>query len=294
MATFKPSRIIAGVMNWGTWGAKLDTDQLSTLTKQCLDLGVTTIDHADIYGDHTTEAQWGAGFAKSGIARRELQLITKCGIMMPSEQRPGIEDKHYDTTKAHIIRSVEQSLSNLCTDYIDLLLIHRPSPLMQPAVVADAMKELQQSGKVLHFGVSNFTPSQVSLMQSQLTVVANQVEISPTALSTMTDGTLDQCMTNSIIPMAWSPLAGGRLFEGGLSGEDAELKTRLLAVAEKYGWQLDEMIYLFLLHHPAHIHIVTGSSNINRIKVAHEASHVIISDAQWFEIYTASTGRNVP
>jgi len=291
---FKPSRIIAGVMKWGSWGAQLDTDQMCQLTKDCLNMGVTTIDHADIYGGHTTEAQWGAAFAKSGISRNELQLITKCGIMMPSDERPDIEHKHYDTSKGHILASVDQSLANLQTDYIDLLLIHRPSPLMHAEIIADAMHDLRQSGKVLHFGVSNFTTSQVKLLQQHIDITANQIEISPTAISCMTDGTLDQCTTDSIIPMAWSPLAGGRLFADKLSEEDDSLKGRLMAVAEKYGWDLDYMIYLFLLHHPAHIHVVTGSSNAARIKVAYEASHAIISDAQWFEIYTACLGRRVP
>ncbi len=288
------SRIIAGVMKWGAWGAQLNTSSMAKLIEGCLEIGVSTFDHADIYGGHTTEAAWGQAFQQSGIQREKIQLVTKCGIMMQSDQRPDIKAKHYDTSKGHIINSVHTSLRNLKTDYIDMLLIHRPSPIMNPNEIVKAVDELKSSGKVKQFGVSNFTPSQVELINSCVEVDCNQIEISPFELSSFTDGTLDQCMIEGIIPMAWSPMGGGKLFAHSSDPQSLNLRERLSMVAKKYDWSLDEMIYLFLLHHPSDIRPVVGSSKMDRIKIAVDSMHTIISDAQWFEIWTAATGVDVP
>jgi predicted oxidoreductase len=157
-----------------------------------------------------------------------------------------------------------------------------------------AVDELKSSGKVKQFGVSNFTPSQVELINSCVKVDCNQIEISPFELSSFTDGTLDQCMLEGIIPMAWSPMGGGKLFAHSSDPKSLNLRERLSVVAKKYDWSLDEMIYLFLLHHPSDIRPVVGSSKIDRIKIAVDSMHTIISDAQWFEIWTAATGVDVP
>lgn len=294
MPKTKFSKIIAGVMKWGQWGAQLDQSQMSTLIDQCYDVGVTTFDHADIYGAHTTEKEFGDAFEKSSLSRDRIQLISKCGIMMPSPQMPHIKQKHYDTSPGHIIRSVENSLRNLKTDYLDMLLIHRPTPLMDPNEVMKAFDALKTSGKVRNFGVSNFTPSQLLLINSACDIKANQIEISLFELSSFLDGTLDNCMLYDIMPMAWSPMGGGQLFSSTSSVELLAKRERLQRVAQKYNWSLDEMVYLFLLHHPAHIRPVVGSSKIERIKVAIDATHTIISDSQWFEIWTAATGEDVP
>lgn len=287
------SRIIAGVMNWGVWGAKLSKADIAKLIAQCIDIGVTSFDHADIYGDHTTEADWGSAWAEMGINREKIQIISKCGIMHPSNARPNIKAKHYDTTKGHIINSVEKSLKNLRTDYLDMLLIHRPSPLMDPDEIMKAVDKLKTSGKIKDFGVSNFTPSQVKLLATAVELDCNQIEISPFELSSFTDGTLDQCMIRNIMPMAWSPMGGGSLFNPASSPSALDQRERLAKVASKYDWQLDEMIYLFLLHHPANIRPVTGSSKFERIQTASDCLRTIISDTQWFEIWTAATGQDV-
>ena len=288
------TRIIAGVMKWGVWGAKLNTSEMAKLIEDCLNIGVSTFDHADIYGGHTTEAEWGNAFQLSGIDREHLQIVTKCGIMMPSDQKPNIKAKHYDTSKGHIIKSVENSLHNLKTDYIDMLLIHRPSPIMDPDEIMKAIDLLRSSGKVRQFGVSNFSISQVKLLNSCVDVDCNQIEISPFELGAFTDGTLDHCMLEGIIPMAWSPMGGGKLFAHSSDPSLLDQRARLTAVAKKYDWKIDEMIYLFLLHHPSNVRPVVGSSKIERIKTAVDSVHTIISDAQWFEIWTAATGVDVP
>jgi predicted oxidoreductase len=288
------SKIIAGVMKWGQWGAQLETPQMSRLIDECSDIGVTTFDHADIYGGHTTEKEWGLAFQSSNVSRNKIQIITKCGIMMPSDQMPHIRNPHYDTSVGHIIRSVEKSLQNLKTEYLDMLLIHRPSPLMDPNEIMKAIDVLKSSGKVRSFGVSNFTPSQMLLINSAVDIEANQIEISLFELSAFLNGALDNCMLYDVMPMAWSPLGGGKLFSPTPSIELLAKRGRLQKVAETYGWSLDEMVYLFLLHHPAHIRPVVGSSKIERIKIAVDCNRTIISDAQWFEIWTAAMGTEVP
>jgi len=291
--TFHPSRIIAGVMNWGVWGASLGTSDIAVLIKSCISEGVFTFDHADIYGGHTTEEEFGRATKKIGLDRNDYQLITKCGIMMPSRERPHIKEKHYNTSKDHIVKSVERSLSNLNTDYIDLLLVHRPSPLMDPNEINEAITDLKASGKVLHFGVSNFKTSQVSLLKNKTPIAANQIELSPFALKSFVDGDLDYSIENEILPMAWSPIGGGKLFGKLADSNELEKREKLTAIAKKYGWELDFMIYLWLLHHPAQIYPVVGSSKIDRIKTGVKATKETISDAQWFEIYTACLGRLV-
>lgn len=281
-------------MKWGKWGAQLSTDEMARLIQDCCAAGVTSFDQADIYGDHTTEADWGAAYAKSGVARDQIQLISKCGIMHPSSARPNIKAKHYDSSQGHIIHSVEISLKNLKTDHLDLLLIHRPSPLLDPHEVMKAVDALKSAGKVKHFGVSNFNASQMQLMATEVDVEYNQLEIAMTARHTFLDGTLDYCMTHGVKPMAWSPLGGGELFAPSSKPDVLDRRMRLRAVAEKYNWEMDEMAYLFLLHHPSEIRVVTGSSKIDRIKVAMDSVHTLISDAQWFEIWTAATGVDVP
>jgi predicted oxidoreductase len=214
--------------------------------------------------------------------------------MMPSDQMPHIQHKHYNTSQGHIIRSVEKSLQNLQTDYLDMLLIHRPSPLMDPDEIMKAIDVLKSSGKIKSFGVSNFSPSQLLLINSACDVQANQIEISLFELSAFLNGALDNCMLYDVMPMAWSPLGGGKLFSTTSSIELIAKRERLQLVAKKYDWSLDEMVYLFLLHHPSHIRPVVGSSKIERIKTAVDCIHMIISDSQWFEIWTAATGTEVP
>lgn len=287
------SRIIAGAMKWGIWGASLNTSELSNLISKCYEIGVTTFDHADIYGGHTTEKEWGNAYAKTNIGRDSIQIISKCGIMMPSSERPNLKTKHYDVSKQHIISSVDQSLKNLKTDYLDLLLIHRPSPLMNPDIIKEAIEKLKSEGKIIDFGVSNFTTSQMELVSSKIPLTANQIELSMSEMSALDDGTLDYCITNNVSPMVWSPLGGGALFSPSSNPLLLNQRERLNNVAQKYGWTVDEMVYLFILHHPANIKIVTGSSKIERIKIAVDCLNKTITDSQWFEIWTAAKGYDV-
>ncbi|MFN5849838.1 MAG: aldo/keto reductase family oxidoreductase, partial [Chitinophagales bacterium] len=199
------SPIIAGTMSWGVWKKNLNTNQMIELMNCCLENEITTFDHADIYGGYTTEASFGKALSESNIERSKIQLISKCGIQLESEQR-GNTVKHYSYSKEFIIWSVEQSLRNLETDYLDLLLLHRPSPLMQADEIAEAAERLKKDGKILDFGVSNFTPSQSDLIGSKTKISYNQIQFSVTHLEAMLDGSLDYMQIKNIKPMAWSPM----------------------------------------------------------------------------------------
>ena len=194
------SKIIAGTMSWGSWGKQLNPQQIIHLINLCLENSITTFDHADIYGDYTTEADFGKAFKLSNINRNNIELISKCGIAYNSSNRP-TKIKHYNYSRDYIITSVENSLKNLSTDYLDLLLLHRPSPLMEPNEIMEAIAKLGQEGKIKSFGVSNFTPSQVELISTEVPVEVNQIEFSLTQNSALYDGTLDQMIIKKIIPI---------------------------------------------------------------------------------------------
>lgn len=287
------SKVIAGVMKWGTWGAKFDTPSYEHIIKESIALGVTTFDHADIYGDYSTEEEFGNVLRKEPSLRRQMQLITKCGIRRPCVNRPQFKIKSYDTSLAHIVESVETSLKNLGTDYIDALLIHRPDFIMDADEIANAFDRLKEQGKVLHFGVSNFTPSQVSLLNSRFKVEINQIQASVAYLHPFTDGTLDQCQELGIIPMAWSPLGGGNIF----AAEDDERMLRISAVAEmlatKYNSSPDVVLLSWLLQHPSHIVPVLGTSKVERIQSALTASELKLEREEWYMLWRASTGKEV-
>jgi len=206
-------------MTWGSWGKQLSKKEMIVLINHCLEHEVTTFDHADIYGGYTTEIDFGHAWTESGIKRDAIQLISKCGIQHPSGNRTN-KINYYDYRKDYIITSVNQSLKNLHTEYLDLLLLHRPSPLMHPDEISEAITTLKQQGKIRDFGVSNFTPSQVDLMSKNIEVSVNQIEFSLTKFDAMHDGTLDQMLKNKITPMAWSPL--GCVFK-----EDIEQTRRI-------------------------------------------------------------------
>ncbi len=292
----KLSRLICGVMRWGLWGHQLNTDQMLSRIETCLELGITTFDHADIYGGYTTEEAFGQALKKKPALREHMQLITKCGIKMPAEARPDYHIKSYDTSSAHIIASAEQSLKNLCTDHLDLLLIHRPSPLMDPKAIAEAFTQLKKSGKVLHFGVSNFIPSQFEMLNDHFPLVNNQVEASILHLEPFIDGTFDQSIRYQSLPMVWSPLGGGQFFDD----QPGKQIQRILRIAEKQierregRFRIDQWLLAWLLHHPAKLMPVLGTGDPDRLRAAAGAFDITLNDEEWFELWQASTGKEVP
>jgi len=288
------SNIIAGTMKWGIWGAHFNTAAYEAMIKDCLSLAVTTFDHADIYGDYTTEEEFGRVLKQEPSLRQQMQLITKCGIQMVSANRPQHKIKSYDTSFTHITESVELSLKNLGTDYIDCLLIHRPDPLFDAEEVAAAFEQLEKEGKVLQFGVSNFRKWQVDLIRSHFPISVNQIECSVLHLDPFGDGTLDQCQQHGITAMAWSPMGGGNLFA---DDDTDERNKRILAVAnllaEKYHTAADVILLSWLMTHPARIIPVVGTSKIERIQSAVDATNIKLEREDWFMLWRASTGREV-
>lgn len=281
----------------GHWRMKdwnLSVPALQKLINEVIDLGITTFDHADIYGDYECESLFGNVISQSDVNRKDIQIITKCGIKLLSDKYPDRKVKYYDYSQKHIVKSVENSLQNLKTDYIDLLLLHRPSPLLNPNEVAEVFDKLKKEGKVLQFGVSNFTPEQFESLQYNLDdpLVTNQIEISPSQLEHFDNGNLDFCLQHDINPMAWSPLAGGFLF----SNTD-DMSNRINKViqkqAENHSCEVEEIIYAWLFKHPSRIIPIVGSGKIERIACAVKARTLNLSTEDWFEIYEASRGRSV-
>jgi predicted oxidoreductase len=284
------SRIISGTMTWAQGGKQLSTREMAGLIQHCLELGITTFDHADIYGGYTTEGAFGKAFAESKIEREQLQFITKCGIQYVCEARDN-RVKHYDYRKDYIIWSAERSLGELQTEYLDLFLLHRPSPLMHPEEVAAAAGELMKSGKVKSFGVSNFTPSQIALIEKEIPVSGNQVEFSLTAHSVMFDGTLDDVLLNDRMLMSWSPL--GSYFRG-KSEQRKRIKKALKPLKEKYNASASQLLLAWIMNHPAKAYPVVGTANPDRLKESIQAVDLEMELEDWFALLTASQGHKVP
>lgn len=290
----KISKIIHGHWRLAEW--KLTRNELLRLIKGSIDLGITTFDEADIYGNYTCEKLFGDSLALDKAIRKEIEIISKCGIKIVSEKFPDRKAKSYDYSFKHIIFSVEQSLKNLRTDYLDVLLLHRPSPYINPAEVARAFEYLKVSGKVLAFGVSNFNPLQFEMLNSYLDkgLITNQVEISPYNLEHFENGNVDCFLKNKIHPMAWSPLAGGKLLKPS-DEKSIRINKCLIQIAEEMEIEsIDKLIYAWLFSHPCGIIPIVGSSKIERIKLAKESIGIKLSTEHWFRIYSASTGVKLP
>jgi predicted oxidoreductase len=284
------SRFVMGYWRLMDWN--MSSLQLASFIDEHLELGVTTVDHADIYGGYQCEAAFGEALRQAPALRQRMEIVTKCGIATTA--RPEHTLGHYITDSRHIINSAEQSLTLLATDYIDLLLIHRPDPLMEADEVAEAFLNLHQSGKVRHFGVSNFTPAQFALLQSRLpfTLATNQVEISPIHQPLLLDGTLDQLQQLRIRPMAWSCLGGGRLFN---DEQFQPLRNELETIAlELNARTIEQVVYAWILRLPSKPLPIIGSGKIERVRSALAAEELQMTRQHWFRIRKAALGYDVP
>lgn len=284
------SRIIAGTMTWGWWGKKMTTKQMASHIDHCFSKGITTFDHADIYGDYTTEKEFGLALKESGTNRDSIQLISKCGIQLLSNHRSN-KVKHYNYSKDYIINSAIQSLKHLNTDYLDLLLLHRPSPLLNVDDVLEAINYLKQEGVIKDFGVSNFSVSQMQLLEPHLNIISNQVECSLTNHEMMFNGVMDYAINKRQTAMAWSPL--GTYFKQKNSQID-RITEQLKLLCSKYNASEDQLLLAWLLKHPATIHPVIGSTNPERINQAIESININLELEDWFILLEASAGHPVP
>ena len=283
---------------YGVWrlseAADTSAQAVAGRIQACLDQGITTFDHADIYGGYSCEALFGAALRAQPGLKARIEIVTKCDIMLVSEQRPDNRVKHYDTSAAHVQASVERSLKNIGVDAIDLLLIHRPDPLMDHHALGACLDSLIQSGKVRAAGVSNFMPWDMELLQSAMKnrLVTNQIEIGLMQTRGFVDGQIAHAQRLGVPVMAWSPLGGGRLF-----GQDAaalRLRPALQRVAGAQGVDETAVAIAWLLHHPARIIPVLGTNDPARIARMQDALRVTLDRQTWFELYSLANGAAVP
>ena len=284
------SRIVAGMWRMGEWN--LTVEQRVTLIEDCIALGVTSFDHADIYGGYSVEGVFGEALRAQPSLRDRIELVSKCGIKLLSPQRPQHAIQHYDTTAAHITASVEESLRQLHTDRLDLLLIHRPDPLMDFDEIAEAFAGLRKAGKVLHFGVSNFSRHQFESLNRRIELATNQVEFSPLHTAPMFDETFDGLQDLRVAPMIWSPLAGGRLFSA--NDTDAEnLRLVIKDIADRLHQPFASVVFAWIMQLPSRPVPLTGTGRIEAIAVAVAGTQFTLSRAQWFSILRAARGHEV-
>ncbi|SEF45797.1 aldo/keto reductase [Vibrio hangzhouensis] len=288
------SELVQGYWRLADWG--MTPQERLTFLKQHIELGITTVDHADIYGNYECEQLFGEALALEPSLREEIQIISKCDIKLCSDKYPNRKINHYDTGAKHIYESVDNSLQRLGVNELDVLLIHRPDALMDANEVAEAFNELYKIGKVRHFGVSNFSPRQFDLLQSRLSkaLVTNQVEINPLNFEVAHDGTLDQLQQHGVLPMAWSTLAGGEIFSG-KSEQAKRVRAELEAIRDEVGAaSIDQVIYAWVRRLPSRPLPIIGSGKIERVKAAVAALEIELTREQWYRVWVASKGHGVP
>lgn len=277
-------------MTWGCWGSALNNNEMANRIEGALEFGLNRFDHADIYGDYTTEFEFGAALKQSNVAREDIELITKCGIQMTRGRANRV--KHYQYDSKYIIESAERSLKNLGTDYLDLFLLHRPSPLLDTEQVGFAVATLLDQGKIKSFGLSNFLPHQVDSIMRFAPVEANQVQCSITHTDAMYDGTLDQAKHLNVEPMAWSPL--GSLFKNVQNPSVARIREAAVDLLDKYDTDLAGLALAFLAKHPSKISPVVGTTKLDRLADAKKGFETELELEDWFILLEAAKGARVP
>jgi len=284
------SQLVYGMWRIGD-DSNTSAEHVATKIQACLDQGITTFDQADIYGGYTAEAILGTALSKNRSLRKKMEIVTKCDIVAPTGRYSDRRIKYYDTSREHIEASVNQSLTEMGIEHIDLLLIHRPDPLMNHHETANTLDSLVQSGKVRATGVSNFRPWDWKLLQSAMStpLVTNQIEISLAAVSSFTNGDLAFHQQHDHALMAWSPLGGGSLMT-----DTGNLGNKLDYIASEAGVNRAAVAIAFLLHHPAIILPVLGTNNLSRIASVNDAFSVELDRQSWFELYEAALGHEVP
>ena len=282
-------------MAYGMWRLGDDEDtspaRVQAKVDACLAQGITTMDQADIYGGYMAEEILGNALKGTGL-RSEIEIVTKCDIAAPAGRHAQARVKYYDTSRQHITQSVEDSLRLMGIEQIDLLLIHRPDPIMDHHETGTTLDDLVASGKVSNIGVSNFRPWDMDLLQSAMKtrLVTNQIEISVIANDAFTNGDLAYLQRHDIKPMAWSPLAGGALF----TDANASLIAIMKRLGDKQGGDTSTIALAWLMAHPANIIPVVGTNNLDRLRALSTAFDVELGREDWFEIYTAALGHEVP
>ena len=284
------SPIVAGLWRITSW--KLSVAERVRWIELALELGITSFDHADIYGDYHAESAFGEALKAAPALRARMQLVSKCGIRLRNAEH-SYRVNYYDSSATYVRNQVEQSLHKLHTDQLDLVLIHRPDYLMDAAELAETFSALTREGKVAHWGVSNFSASQFALLHQQHSLLTNQIELSPLSMGALDDGTLDQAQQLGLRPMIWSPLGGGHLFTG-QDEQAVRLRAEMTAIATRYGISLTTLAFAWVLRHPSRPHPITGTGRIEGLRDAVAALDVQLDAQDWYAIWTASKGHSVP
>jgi predicted oxidoreductase len=279
-------KLIAGTMRWGSWGAKMSNQQYADSISKWLEYGVNEFDLANLYGDYSCEKEFGDALRRLKISRSSVRLISKMGIENPSAERGNLV-KHYNYSKKHILSCVERTLQDLQTDYLDVLLLHRPSPLMQVDHVAEAISALVSEGKIKSFGVSNFLPSQVDWLSNQIKIDHNQISFSLSDFKAMENGSLESFASQNLSVAAYSPIIH-------LENTSAELKLQLTSLSEKYNCSEACIAVAWVLKHPLISSVVIGTSKLERIQEIQKALEVRLSIQDYFFLWEAARGTKVP
>lgn len=286
---------------YGTWrlleGAAppAPRDLLARL-QRCADLGITTIDTAEIYGKYRVEEALGAALALDPALRQRLELVTKAGIYVPNAFHPDRKVAFYDASGARLVKSCEKSLRFLGVDHVDLFLVHRPDWRTHPDDTAEGLNRLLKDGKIRSAGVSNYTAHQFEALNARMDqpLVTNQVEFSLAEMAPITDGVFDQCLRLGISPMAWSPLGGGRLTRAD-DAVGARVQQAAAEMAERHGGAtVDQLAYAWILAHPSRPMPIIGSNRLERIESAARAVELTLSREEWYGLWTAAQGRRIP
>ena len=264
--------------------------------QRCADLGITTIDTAEIYGKYQVEEALGAALALDKGLRQRLEIVTKAGIYVPNAFHPARKVSYYDATGARLIKSLEKSLRFLGVDHVELLLVHRPDWLTHPDETAEGLNRLLKDGKIRSAGVSNYNVHQFDALNARMDqpLVTNQVEFSLLRMDPIFDGVLDQCMRLGVSPMAWSPLGGGRLVRTD-DEAGARVQQAVAEIAERHGGAtVDQVAYAWIMAHPSRPMPIIGSNQVERIERAAKAATIQLTREDWYALWTAAQGKRIP
>jgi len=286
-------------MVYGTWrllSTKPTAQEINRRLHACLELGITTIDTAEIYGLYEVEQALGAALALSPGLRDQLEIVTKAGIYVPCSYHPERRTAHYNATGPRLVKSLEKSLRLLGTDRVDLFLVHRPDWLTRAEETATGLNELLRNGKIRSAGVSNYSVSQFDLLNAHLAqpLVTNQLEFHLLHMEPIHDGTLHQCEKLGVLPMAWSPLAGGKLFDPA-NPAAPRLAAAAQAMASRCnGATLEQLAYAWILAHPSRPLPVIGTNKLERLQSAAQADAIVLEREDWYTLWEAAQGRRIP
>lgn len=286
---------------YGTWRLLNDAtpptpQSVLARLQRCADLGITTLDTAEIYGKYQVEEALGAALALDKGLRQRLEIVTKAGIYVPNAFHPARKVSYYDATGARLIKSLEKSLRFLGVDHVELLLVHRPDWLTHPDETAEGLNRLLKDGKIRSAGVSNYNVHQFDALNARMDqpLVTNQVEFSLLRMDPIFDGVLDQCIRLGIAPMAWSPLGGGRLVRAD-DEAGARVQQAVAEIAERHGGAtVDQVAYAWIMAHPSRPMPIIGSNQVERIERAAKAATIQLTREDWYALWTAAQGKRIP